>query len=213
MNQFRKKRSSSSSGESDTRAKILDAALAEFAEHGFAGARVDRIAAQAGINKAMIYYHFTSKDRLYESAIEEYVSGFISELGGKVSSGVDIDSVLGSMADTYRQVLGSDPYARQILLRELAAPRGKILDKIASVIRDSGVPATLAAILREGGEEEKFRRIDVRQALASFVLMNIGYFLLAPIINEVLALEDTESFVNERKDAVVDLFLNGVRAR
>ena len=213
MNQFRKKRSSSSSGESDTRAKILDAALAEFAEHGFAGARVDRIAAQAGINKAMIYYHFTSKDRLYESAIEAYVSGFISELGGKVSSGVDIDSVLGSMADTYRQVLGSDPYARQILLRELAAPRGKILDKIASVIRDSGVPATLAAILREGGEEEKFRRIDVRQALASFVLMNIGYFLLAPIINEVLALEDTESFVNERKDAVVDLFLNGVRAR
>ncbi|MDH4156668.1 MAG: TetR/AcrR family transcriptional regulator [candidate division Zixibacteria bacterium] len=199
--------------EPDTRARILEAALAEFARHGFAGARVDHIAQLAGINKAMIYYHFASKDKLYESAIEEYVAGFIGELSGKVSSGEGIEGILESMADTYRRVLGSDPYARQILLRELAYPRGKILSRIASVIRDSGVPATLAAILREGAKVEKFRPIDVRQAQASFVLMNIGYFLMAPIINEVLALEDIGNFVNERRSAVIDLFLNGVRAR
>jgi AcrR family transcriptional regulator len=213
MNQHKKRKSPGSSVESDTRGRILDAALAEFAEYGFAGARVDRIARQAGINKAMIYYHFNSKDRLYESAIEEYVSGFIGELSGKMSAGGDIESVLGFMADTYRHVLGSDPYARQILLRELADPRGKILGRIASVVRDSGVPATLAAILREGTEAKGFRPVDIRQALASFVLMNVGYFLLAPVVNEVLALEDTENFASQRRAAVVDLFLNGVRAR
>jgi AcrR family transcriptional regulator len=45
--------------------RILAAAAAEFAERGFAGARVDRIARRARVNKAMIYYHFASKQRLY----------------------------------------------------------------------------------------------------------------------------------------------------
>jgi len=45
--------------------KILKAALVEFAEYGLAGARVDRISKRAGVNKAMLYYHFSSKDNLY----------------------------------------------------------------------------------------------------------------------------------------------------
>jgi len=48
-----------------TREKILQAALHEFSVHGLAGARVDEIAASAGINKAMIYYHFESKEALF----------------------------------------------------------------------------------------------------------------------------------------------------
>ena len=53
-----------------TRQAILDAATAEFAENGLAGARVDRIAEDAGANKRMIYYYFTSKEDLYLSVLE-----------------------------------------------------------------------------------------------------------------------------------------------
>lgn len=49
-----------------TREKILTAALHEFSLHGLAGARVDTIAETAGINKAMIYYHFESKEALFK---------------------------------------------------------------------------------------------------------------------------------------------------
>jgi TetR/AcrR family transcriptional regulator len=45
--------------------KILKSALIEFAEYGFEGARVDRIASEAGVNKALIYYHFNSKKELF----------------------------------------------------------------------------------------------------------------------------------------------------
>src|SRR3954471_8702056 len=45
--------------------RILGAAAAEFAERGYAGARVDRIARRARVNKAMLYYHFGSKQSLY----------------------------------------------------------------------------------------------------------------------------------------------------
>jgi len=49
---------------------ILAAALDEFARHGLAGARMDRIAAQADVNKRLIYYYFTSKDDLFLAVLE-----------------------------------------------------------------------------------------------------------------------------------------------
>jgi AcrR family transcriptional regulator len=50
-----------------TRQRIMDAATAEFARHGIAGARVDRIAAAAATNKAQLYAYFGSKDRLFDT--------------------------------------------------------------------------------------------------------------------------------------------------
>lgn len=53
-----------------TRARLLEAAVAEFAANGMAGARVDEIAARAGTNKRMIYVHFGSKDELWLRVLE-----------------------------------------------------------------------------------------------------------------------------------------------
>ena len=53
-----------------SRSALLAAAVAEFAAHGFAGARVDRIAAAAGVNKQLVYHHYGSKDDLYQVALE-----------------------------------------------------------------------------------------------------------------------------------------------
>lgn len=53
------------------RRRILDAALAEFTQHGFGGARIDRIAAAAGANKRMLYYHVGNKETLYLAVLEE----------------------------------------------------------------------------------------------------------------------------------------------
>lgn len=53
-----------------SRAAILKAAREEFAAHGLAGARIDRIAARADLNKRLIYYYFNSKDDLFLAALE-----------------------------------------------------------------------------------------------------------------------------------------------
>jgi AcrR family transcriptional regulator len=53
-----------------TRQRILEAATAEFAQYGLAGARVDRIAARAAANKQLIYAYFGSKEGLFDSALE-----------------------------------------------------------------------------------------------------------------------------------------------
>ena len=53
-----------------TRQKILEAATAEFARYGLGGARVDRIAARAAVNKRMLYHYFGPKERLFLAALE-----------------------------------------------------------------------------------------------------------------------------------------------
>jgi TetR/AcrR family transcriptional regulator len=53
-----------------TRARIIDAATREFASSGLAGARTERIAEAAGVNKALLYYYFQGKEALYTAAIE-----------------------------------------------------------------------------------------------------------------------------------------------
>jgi AcrR family transcriptional regulator len=53
----------------DKRTRILDAALDEFAAHGYAGARISRITSAAAANKQLIYYYFGSKEGLYENVL------------------------------------------------------------------------------------------------------------------------------------------------
>ncbi|MDQ3898701.1 MAG: TetR/AcrR family transcriptional regulator [Actinomycetota bacterium] len=59
-----------------TPARILDAAIEEFVEHGLAGARVDRIAERAGANKQLLYRHFGSKDGLFDAAVRAMAQRF-----------------------------------------------------------------------------------------------------------------------------------------
>src|SRR5260370_40150134 len=60
----------------ETRAAILAAAERHFAKAGLAGARTEEIAAEAGVNKALLYYYFESKEHLYEAVIEDHFREF-----------------------------------------------------------------------------------------------------------------------------------------
>ncbi|MET4926005.1 TetR family transcriptional regulator [Streptomyces sp. PSRA5] len=56
-----------------SRRRLLDAATAEFAAYGIAGARVDRISAAAQVNKAQLYAYFGNKDRLFDAVFAEHL--------------------------------------------------------------------------------------------------------------------------------------------
>jgi len=62
-----------------TRARLICAATTEFAQYGIAGARVDRIAANAGANKAQIYHYFGSKDQLFDAVWTTMTQRFFAD--------------------------------------------------------------------------------------------------------------------------------------
>lgn len=60
-----------------TKALLLRAATEEFAEHGLAGARIDRIADRAGVNKRLIYVYFGDKDRLFDAVVDDQAQAIV----------------------------------------------------------------------------------------------------------------------------------------
>src|SRR5438874_10406318 len=86
---------------------ILSAAAVEFAERGFGGARVDRIARRARVNKAMLYYHFRSKQGLYRSLLRRSFSLAAARLGA-IAAGTDapaekVDRIIAGIAQLFRE--------------------------------------------------------------------------------------------------------------
>ncbi len=75
-----------------TRARLLTAARKEFAAYGIAGARVDRIAADASSNKAQIYHYFGSKDALFDAVFEQVVDQIVNGVP------IDVDDLPGYAA-------------------------------------------------------------------------------------------------------------------
>jgi len=102
-------------------AAILEAASTVFAEHGFAGARVDAIARAAGLNKAMLYYRVGDKARLYELVILSHfdrVSGALERAAGEAGKGADpAAALLKVIAGLFRE----DPRLPRIMSWEFAS--------------------------------------------------------------------------------------------
>src|SRR5437899_10385832 len=100
--------------------RILAAAAVEFAARGFGGARVDRIARRARVNKAMLYYHFHSKQGLYRTLLRRVftdAAARIRAIGDAPGPAPPkIDGVIAAIADFIRE----HEFFAAIMLREVA---------------------------------------------------------------------------------------------
>jgi AcrR family transcriptional regulator len=196
-----------------TKARIQVAARAEFAQYGRAGARVDRIAQRADVNKAMIYYHFHSKDNLYAEVIRDHFAEITRQVQARIIHVESIEQRLKIVAEAHgNMALGGGDF-RSLILRELADPRDEVLAQIADVFNASGLSDTMRGELESAMDRGEIRRMDVCQVVVAFVTMSLGYFILAPIIDRVWGIDDRAAFIEERKHVMIDLFMNGLKAR
>src|SRR5688572_8086879 len=83
-----------------SRESILAAALEEFAQRGFDGAKVDRIAQHAKVNKAMLYYHFRSKGALYVEILRTQFGAVADAVEAVRTAGGPPDDQMRRFADT-----------------------------------------------------------------------------------------------------------------
>jgi TetR/AcrR family transcriptional regulator len=73
-----------------TRARVLEASLKEFSEFGLAGARVDRIARRAGVNKRMLYHYFGDKEQLFREILRRKVRANVARLAATPDEPADL---------------------------------------------------------------------------------------------------------------------------
>ena len=142
----------------DSRTAIFRAAAHEFAERGFEAARTDRIATRARVNKAMLYYHFGSKARLYA----EIVRDMVGAVGARVRAVADGPGSAEHKLDAWISALVEEAAARPwfppIMLRELAA-RAPHFDATTFHMMNA-VLAGVADVIAQGRREGTFRDVD-----------------------------------------------------
>jgi AcrR family transcriptional regulator len=193
--------------------KILEAARKEFARHGLDGARVDRIAHKAKVNKAMIYYHFHSKDNLYQAVIDDHLSQIGSFIEHTISEEPNIEKLLLQLAYFYNEILTKREDFVPIFLRELATGGERMRMAFKKMITEKGFHTKLKQLMDRGKESGQFREMDSLQAIISFLGMNMYYPLTASVINTVWEIKDEKIFREKRPTEVVNLFLYGLIKR
>jgi AcrR family transcriptional regulator len=136
--------------------QILSAALQVFAESGFEGARIDEIAARAGVNKAMIYYHIGDKQALYDRVLTDVFSDTADRLTESVAQVQTPVNKLKAYIRNVSATFTKHPLLPPIMMRELASGgRNLPADAAADMLR---VLDTVSGILKQGRKQKVFIR-------------------------------------------------------
>lgn len=198
----------------DSRARILKAATEEFAKHGYAGARIDRIARRAKANKALIYYHFASKARLYQQVLENQVRHVVAYLKAKIDEAENLEDVLLGFSEKYHEAFKAESKLIPMLLREMAQGGQHIKELLPQIIDSEGhLRNRILRMIDDGKRKGLYRNLDSRHAIISFAGMNLFYLLMAPVVNEIWNIKDNGVFRKQRPKHIVDLFMSGLRKR
>jgi AcrR family transcriptional regulator len=135
-----------------TRRRLLDAAAAEFAAVGIAGARVDRIAAAATSNKAQIYHYFGSKDELFDAVFEDMCA---HTLDAVPVDGADLPGYAGRLHDYYR----ANPHVQRLATWHRLERGGKQVEAVAA--SNAAKTAVIARAQADGLVTTRFSAVEL----------------------------------------------------
>jgi TetR/AcrR family transcriptional regulator len=167
----------------ETRGRILDAALSEFALHGLAGARTERIATAADVNKALLYYYFESKEKLYIAALEMIAAKVRdSTLAVFLRESSPGERVLRSALNHFDRIVGQQEFQslmQQEMIRLHKGESGVMSILVKKVFEP--VLIMYRSMVREGIASGELIDADWMQIQLASLGANVFYFLSAPI--------------------------------
>jgi TetR/AcrR family transcriptional regulator len=191
----------------ETRSRILDSALRDFSTLGFAGARMDQIAAAAGVNKALLYYHFDSKENLYAAAVE-MISAKIRDRSMAVflSNASPGERVLRAALDHFDRILTQGEFQslmQQEMMRMHQGDPGAMAILVKRVF--SPVRTMYESMVREGIASGELIEVDWLQLHLASLGANVFYFLVAPVWRMLLPFEPfAPEVLAERRKSLVE---------
>jgi TetR/AcrR family transcriptional regulator len=161
----------------DTRGRILQAAIDEFARCGYDAAGVDRIARRARVNKALIYYYFSNKLGLYHEILHQAVAGLVAALREAVEGPGDAAAKLDRYVAALVEYLDAKRHLPPIMLRELA-DGGRHLD--AAALRGMlTIPPLIVQLVAQGRAERTLSAFD--PLMLHFVLMGTSMLMASNV--------------------------------
>lgn len=182
--------------EDHTEDRILDAAHAVFLRTGTAGARMQEIAREAGVNQALLHYYFRSKDRLAEAVFQRVARGLIIPVFAILTADLPLDEKVVRVVRLELDTLSRSPLLPGYLISELTHRPDRAPQFIAAVLGEGPEkvrPRVFKALRRQIDAEVRagrMRPIAPEQFAINLMALCIFPFAARPMIRVLLGVDD-----------------------
>ena len=177
-----------------TRARILEAATNEFSANGLAGARTERIAEAAGVNKALLYYYFRSKQELYNAALEELaeqvVSSGLSVMSLECSAGERVVHFALNHFDRIHTRRTFQSLMQQEMIRLHRGEENAVVPLVKKVFKP--MMLSFREAFAEGQSTGELIRVDDLQMIYAAFGANVFYYLSGPVMGLLMEFDPFE---------------------
>jgi len=193
-----------------TEDKILEAAKTVFLAKGMDGARMQEIADEAGINKALLHYYFRSKERLFEAIFSHIVKSAFPEISRIIASDEPIVSKIDQVIDAYLGLLLKHPFIPGFIMKELSRDPSGLFKMITKFGFN---PLVVLNQVQKAMDNGEIKKMDPRHLIVNIISMCVFPFAARPILNHIIFKGDTnalESFYNERATVIKQFVIDAI---
>lgn len=195
----------------NTEEKILEAARNVFVRKGLEGARMQEIADEAGINKALLHYYFRSKQKLFEAIFKRILSDIFSSISRVFGGEYSVEDSIRRFTRTYIDAVIRNPYIPEFILHELNKNSNDVLKQFQDIIPD--IDPFMVKLLQEM-EAGNIRKMDPRQLLLNIISLCVLPSMAKPIASQVIFKGDIQAYdeaIVQRKTVVSEFILNAIK--
>jgi len=197
-----------------TKERILLAAQKEFAARGYSGARMEAIARGAAINKAMLFYYFSSKDNLYRTVLFGVFSEFLGEIGRFISPQLTPDLFLEKFPEIYIRFIARHPDLLRIMVFDLIHNPENVTAAMAEIINEkmSLTPHPLLELIQRWHGQGLISEADPLHFMMNIVALSIFSFIGKPMVEAIsgIKVENDAHFFRKRIASVVNVLQRGM---
>ena len=205
--------------ERETEDRILDAAHAVFVRQGTAGARMQEVADEAGVNKALLHYYFRSKDQLAQAVFRRALGEVLPRAMEVLQSETALEEKVRTIAELYVDTFLENPFLPGYMLGEVTHHPDRAQETFASLAGmelgrlGESVRSTIGAQIAAEAEAGRMVRLATEDFLINLVSMTIFPFAARPLLRLMLDVDDDgfDKLMEARRERVPEFFLNALR--
>jgi len=203
----------------ETEERILQAARTVFVRHGTAGARMQEIAEEAGVNQALLHYYFRSKDRLAQAVFRDVAGRMVPSIVAVLGSESSIEQKVEQFVHLYIDVVRQSPFIPGYIVAELHFNPERLTALAAEIVGAHPASVMQAFLLRLGAQIDEQVKIGAMRSIApdqffvNLVALCVFPFIARPVLRIVFGQDDAafSRFLDGRRRELPDFILNALR--
>lgn len=194
-----------------TEEKIFNAARIVFQKKGFSGARMQEIADEAGINKAMLHYCFKSKELLFKAVFMKAFSELAPQINAIFNSHDTVFNKITKFTHSYISFVILNPYLPQFIIQEMNTNPEFVLSFMNNENRPN--PAVLIAQIEKEIAAGIIKPINPKQLLLDVFSMTVFPFAAKMMVKGIIQISDAEfnQMMEERKTTIAEQIINSIK--